>query len=101
MTLHPLHVSSVAFTPAKPLERANGLLGWARFTVNDAFEFDSVTIRRAANGQLLLIFPGRRDGKDRQRYYVRPLTNAVRVEVEAQVFAQLHGRLREIERLAS
>ena len=99
--LRPLHVTSVAFTPAKPLDRAVGLLGWVRVTVNGAFEFDSITVRRAANGQLALGFPGRRDGGGRQRYFVRPLTDAVRVEVEAQVFAQLNQRLREIERLAS
>lgn len=90
--LHHLYVSSVAFTPAPPLDHALGLLGWVRVALNGAFEFDSVAVRRGRNGRLALSFPSRRDGAGRRRYFVRPLSDEARCAIERQVLELLRAQ---------
>lgn len=92
--MHP-RVSSVQFTQAPRKDPCVGFLGWVRFAVDGRFEFDSVAVRRSADGRTLLKFPGRRDGDGHERYFVRPLDDATRRAIEEAVFAELRrqGRL--------
>lgn len=87
-----VHVTSVIFTAASPLDRADGLLGWVRIAVDGAFEFDGVAVRRGRNARTALSFPSRRDGAGRRRYFVRPLSDEARCAIESQVVELLQAQ---------
>lgn len=82
-------ISSVAFTKAGDADVRTGLLGYVTCILNDALMLDGITLRRTADGRLALSYPSRRDGRGRQHPLVRPIGDAVRRDLERQVFAQL------------
>ena len=83
-------VSGVDFTPAGATAQATGLLGWVAFAIDGSMALDGVTVRRTARGVLALSFPERSDSRGRRRHpVVRPLDNEARLEIQAQVLAQL------------
>ena len=84
-----LLVSDVRFTAASPTGVASGLLGWASCTLNDSLRLDGIAVRRKADGGLALSYPARRDAVGRQHYYIRPLDDAARREVEHQLLSAI------------
>jgi DNA-binding cell septation regulator SpoVG len=87
--MDPLCLSDVCFSAASPVERARGLVGYVSATVNGSLSLDGLTLRRTRAGRLALSFPARRDSKGDLHPVVRPLTDAVRREVERQIFEAL------------
>jgi hypothetical protein len=85
-------VSDVHFSTAPREHIRWGLLGFVTFSVNGLFRFDGVALRRTATGRLALAFPKRLDPRGVRHEIVKPLTDAVRRKVEAQVFAALRVR---------
>ena len=83
-----VHISSVHFVPAASHEKSSGLLGWVRCEYGD-LRLDSIAVRRTLDGRLALSFPARTDHSGRRHAYVRPLGDAVRKAIEAQVFRAL------------
>jgi hypothetical protein len=86
----PLRVSDLRFSEASEADARTGVIGWVRFIVNDALSLDGVVLRRTASGRMTLSFPARRDGRGIQRFFVRPITDEARRELERQVFERLH-----------
>ena len=84
-----VRISHVRLTGAGPGDRARGLLGYVKFTLNATVQVDGVTLRRSAAGRLVLSFPARRDVSGWEHPFVRPLDDATRVAIEQQVFAAL------------
>ena len=87
--LRSFRISDVRFITASSGERSGGLIGWVSFKLNDHIRLDGVAVRRTADGRLALSFPARRDGAGRQHFYVRPLDDQARRDIERQVFAAL------------
>jgi DNA-binding cell septation regulator SpoVG len=84
-----LIVTNLLFCPAPPEDRESGLLGWMSFTLEGSLRIEGVALRRTLAGRLTLSYPARRDGQGRQRHHVRPVNDAVRRDLERQVFALL------------
>ena len=84
-----LQMSNIRFVAASPRERDRGLLGWVSCCLNGALKLDGIALRRTVTGQLRLSFPERRDLAGGSHPYIRPLSDAARRAMEAQVFAAL------------
>lgn len=80
-------ISDIRFYPCRREDRVSGLRGWATFVVDGAWILDSVAVRRARDGRGVISFPTRLDNNRVEHVLVRPVSNAVRSEVEAQVVA--------------
>lgn len=86
----PVRISDLIFSEAPEALTRNGLLGWVSLTLNDLVVLDAIALRRTLDGnRLTLSFPARRDGAGRQRFFSRPVSDAVRREIERQVFEHL------------
>jgi DNA-binding cell septation regulator SpoVG len=81
----------VSFRPARPLDVATGLLGYARVQVGDLV-VDSVAIRRARDGRHLISLPSRRDRGGVEHTLIAPASSAIGRDIEAQVLAALRAR---------
>lgn len=84
-------VSVRTWTPGSDDDRRSGLLGFVALEV-DRFRLDGVTVRKTATGKLTLSFPARTDRSGRRHAFIRPLDDAARVEIEAEVLWQLGER---------
>jgi DNA-binding cell septation regulator SpoVG len=84
-----LRITNVRFTAASSEDLETGLLGWASCTLNDTLRLDGLTLRRTADQRLTLSFPARLDARGRQHFFVRPIDNISRREIEAQIFRAL------------
>ena len=84
-----LRISDVHFTAASPAQVQAGLLGFVGCTLNSSLRLDGIALRRTADGRVALSFPARRDASGRQHFYVRPLDDRARREIEHHVFNAL------------
>ncbi len=84
-----IRVSAVRFVAASASDIRSGLLGWIALTLNNSLRLDGLTLRRTRDGRLALSFPERRDLAGGSHHYMRPLNDAARRAIEAQVFAAL------------
>lgn len=87
-----LRISEVRFHAAPVREVSGGMLGWVAFVLGSSVRVDSVGVRRTRDGRLALAFPSRRSRVGIEHSLIAPLTDAVREEIEQQVFAELHLR---------
>jgi DNA-binding cell septation regulator SpoVG len=85
----PLVITNVRFMAASQDEVKTGLLGYVSATLNDSLALDGLTLRRTTDGRLALSFPARRDNAGRQRFFLRPLGDEARREIEGQIFRSL------------
>lgn len=81
----------VSFRPARPLDVAAGLLGYARVQVGDLL-VDSVAIRRARDGRHLISLPSRKDRSGVEHSLIVPISSAVGRDIEAQILTALAAR---------
>lgn len=84
-----IQIGNVVFTAANPKDVQTGCLGWISFLIGRTLKVDGIALRRCRSGRLALSFPARQDGCGRLRYYLRPLDDQSRQEVERQVFAAI------------
>jgi len=82
-------ISDVKFSAASPAEIETGHLGYVSVVLNGALRLDGLAVRRTADGRFTLSFPARRDASGQQHYYLRPLDDAARRDIEFQVFRAL------------
>jgi DNA-binding cell septation regulator SpoVG len=80
-----------SFRPARALDVAAGLLGYARVQVGDLL-VDSVAIRRARDGRHVISFPARRDRGGVDHDIVAPVTGAVARDLERRILDALRAR---------
>lgn len=85
-------VSVGVFTPAPPLDVADGLLGWVDLELGALVVVHGVAVRRTRGGALSLSWPVRDDRRRERRAVVRPLDDRARVEVERHVLGELRRR---------
>jgi hypothetical protein len=78
----------LSFRPARALDQAAGLLGYAHVQVGELL-IDGVAIRRARDGRHVIALPSRRDRAGVEHSIVAPSSNAVGRELEALVLADL------------
>jgi len=86
---HELRVSGLRFSPASRDDSALGLLGWCSFLLNDRVRVDGVAVRRTREGRLALSWPARTDMAGERHPLVRPIDDATRRDLEAQVLSAL------------
>jgi hypothetical protein len=82
-------ISGIVFRPAPRHEVKKGIIGWASFRVNDALEIQGVAVRFTADRRYVLSFPAKRDGHGGRHFYVRPLDDRARRDIEHQVLRAL------------
>jgi hypothetical protein len=87
MTSRP-HVAEIRFAEASPVFKSKGVLGWACCSYGD-LQLDGLRVRRSVNGQLSLGFPSHVDANGVSHAYYRPLDQAARDSIEAQVLGEL------------
>ncbi len=83
-------VSDVHFTEAPEADVRTGLVAWIRCVINESLALDGLCLRRTSRGTYTISFPARRDGRGNQRFFVRPITDEARRELERRVFERLH-----------
>jgi DNA-binding cell septation regulator SpoVG len=90
-----LRVTSVAFSPARPLDVRDGLLGFASVHLDGVLAIHRVAVRRTLDGRVVLSFPAPADHDGRRRPLVHPLDAAAHAAIERQVVAELRrqGRI--------
>jgi len=79
-------ITEVRFTPARPLDMARGLFGYITCILSDIILLDGITLRKTLDGRLTLSFPAREDGNGNKHFYIQPLDDESREEVERRVF---------------
>jgi DNA-binding cell septation regulator SpoVG len=84
-----IKITDVRFSAARDDETAAGLIGWVSCVLNGNIHLDGVAVRRTADGRHVLSFPARRDAGGYQHFFIRPIGNVARMEIEAQVFRAL------------
>ena len=82
----PVHVRS--WIKASESEIRSGLLGYLSVTYGNLV-LDGITLRRTAAGRFALSFPVRVDRAGKRHSYIRPVDDAARKAVEAQLLGQL------------
>ena len=80
-----LRITDVGFAGAPGYDKRRGLLGWVAFSVY-GLRLEGLTLRRTLDGHLTLSFPARRDAAGREHFYIRPVDDATRRDIEDQVF---------------
>ena len=90
MTKVGLEITCVRFIAAADRDRKAGILGWVSLVVNAALVVDGIALRRTLNGRLALSFPARRSQSGRRHYFVRPMSEQVRLYLESKVFEALN-----------
>ena len=68
-----------------------GLLGWLSCTLNGSLRLEGLTLRKTLeDGRLTISYPAaRRDAMGRQHFYVRPLGDQARRDLEFQILQAL------------
>ena len=84
-----LRIDRIGLTTAGPDAAKDGLLGWIRCRLNRRLQLDGITLRRTLDGRPTLSFPAKTDAAGNRRYYLRPMDDATRTEIERQVFEAL------------
>lgn len=84
-----LRISDVRLTPASATDEEAGLLGYIGFTINGVLALDGVTLRRAADGGEYICYPARTARTGTRHALIRPLSEAARLHVQAQVLSAL------------
>ena len=85
-----IEVSEIRFHAATPADVERGLLGWTSFVLNGVVLIDGVTLRRSVENRPFLSFPERRVSGRRKHFYVRPLNDRARRDIEYQVLKALN-----------
>lgn len=85
-----LRITEISFKPCLDVERTRGLLGWARCTVEDCFEFDAIAVRCDRNGNELISFPSRRDSRGEEWAYFKAKRPWVRAELQEAILRHVH-----------
>ena len=84
-----IQISNVRFSPLSDREASHGLCGWISCILNGRIQIDGIALRRTRGGRMTLSFPCRQDKSGRQYYYIRPLDDGARREIERQIFQSL------------
>ena len=84
-----LRITDVLQTPGNDNDIRSGLLAFLCATINGRIRIDGMTLRRTANGRLMVSFPSRRDSAGRHHPIIEPLDQATRLDLEQQIFAFL------------
>lgn len=80
-----MQISEVRYHSAADADRAAGLLGWISATLDGGLRLDGLALRRTLSGRLVLSYPSRTDAAGRRHFYLRPIHDAARRDLEAQV----------------
>jgi hypothetical protein len=82
-------LSDVRYVPAASADAARGLLGFVSLTVDGTLRLDGIALRRRLSGELALSFPTRTDRAGKKHAYIRPVDDAARRAIEADVIGAL------------
>lgn len=80
----------LAFTHAGPADQRAGLIGFLCIRAG-CLILDGVTLRRSAEGAMILSYPARTDRHGNRHAIVRPIDGISRAAIEGIVFEQLRG----------
>lgn len=68
-----------------------GQIAWVSFVLNDRLRVSGVTVRRTLDDEYRLSFPARTSDDGDKYFYVRPISNDARIEIETAIFDALKG----------
>ncbi len=85
-------ITDVSFAPASDLDRMQGLLGWAEFTLHGHLRISGSTVRRTRRGDLRAFVPERIDRSGRRHRVVEVLDAELEREIEVQLLAALKAQ---------
>jgi hypothetical protein len=91
---NPLRVTSLRVIAANDVDCDRGVIAWLSFVVGDGLLVDGVAFRITEEGHPIFAWPGRKDGVGVRRYWVRPLRDDAKQEIEAQLLRQIGPHLR-------
>ena len=89
MTARDIKIDRIELKTAGRQAAETGLIGWISCRLNNRLQLDGITLRKTQDGRHVLSFPARRDAAGQQHFFVRPLDDNTRKEIERQVFARL------------
>ncbi|MBL8800441.1 MAG: hypothetical protein JNN27_00475 [Planctomycetes bacterium] len=85
-------VTSVRFLHASALDRQQGLLGWAEFTLHGQLRISGSTVRRTRGGRVRAFGPERIDRLGRLHRVVDVLDAELEREIEEQLLVALKAQ---------
>jgi hypothetical protein len=93
--MNEIHVSSIAFTPARSHLQRRGLLGWCSLVLNRLLRLESVAIRASRDHRRVLAHPTRPKREGGERTPICPTSSEAQRAIETAVFTELnrHGVL--------
>ena len=84
-----LVIDKIEMMTAGPEAAESGLLGFIRCRLNGRLQLAGIALRKTRDGRHTLSFPARTDGAGEQHFYLRPMDDQTRIEIERQVFEAL------------
>lgn len=84
-----IRIDKIELKTATTEDAARGLLGFLSFRVNKALQLSGIALRRTRGGRPILSFPAKQDAHGQQHFFIRPLDDETREEIEYQVFSAL------------
>lgn len=80
-----IEITEVRFSASSSSDQARGMLGWIGFLIDGWLRVDAATLRRSRSGELYVAYPARSDAQGRQHYFLHPISDTARREVQCQV----------------
>ena len=84
-----LEIRDIRFVPTDAAEAKTGLRGFVSLVLNRSLKLDGLALRQTREGRWTLSFPSKLDASGHRHFHIRPLDDATRREIEAQVFQAL------------
>lgn len=78
-----------AFSPASPLDRVSGLLGYVVLELAGLIRIRGATVRRSRAGRLYVALPDRADRRGERRQLVTPINHDARTAIDDAVLDAL------------
>lgn len=84
-------ITEIRIDAAPPELAATGHIAWISLLLNDRLRISGVTARRTLDGEFRLSFPARTSDDGSKHFYIRPINDEARVEIETAIFDALKG----------
>lgn len=79
----------------KRARTGGGLIAWVSFIVDGCLRVDGVAVRRTLRGELILTWPSRKDSRGRLHPHVHPVSDILRIRLDAELMGHVRRLLPE------
>ncbi len=84
-------ISEIRIDTAPPELVETGQIAWVSFLLNDRLRVSGVTARRTLDGEFRLSFPARISDDGTKNFFIRPISDEARCEIEGAILDALKG----------